>query len=216
MSTAAPTEKRTIRRTLADEFFNLPNILTLGRIVVIPFVCLLTLQDTRVTAFVATLIFSVAALTDLVDGYLARLTNKVTLIGKFLDPLADKLFVLSFMLTLLAMKRVPLWLVALILAREITITGLRAIASSEGLVIAARSLGKYKTAFQLVGLVGLLVHYPYQVNFGFYEGMFNFHDMGMFFIYVSLGFAIVSAVDYFNGFIKELKRKRYSDAEPEE
>lgn len=207
-------QQRRLKRTLLDEVFNLPNILTLGRIVVIPFICLLILQDNHVAAFYATLLYSAAALTDMIDGYLARARKQITVIGKFLDPLADKLIVLSIMLTMLAMKRMPLWVVGIMLAREITITGLRAIATTEGLVIQAKPLGKYKTAFQMIGLVGILLHYPFIINFGFYIGEFNFHNMGMYFIYLSLVFSIASALDYFLGFFRELKRARYERHRP--
>jgi CDP-diacylglycerol--glycerol-3-phosphate 3-phosphatidyltransferase len=210
-----------LRRTLLDEFFNLPNILTLGRIVVIPFICFMILQDDHVAAFFATSLYGAAAFTDMIDGYLARKRKQITIIGKFLDPLADKLIVLSIMITMLAMKRIPLWVVGLMLAREITITGLRAIATTEGLVIQARPLGKFKTAFQMIGLVGLLLHYPFIINMGVYIGEFNFHNMGMYFIYLSLVFSITSALDYFGGFFRELKRSRElgsgdSDSAPDE
>jgi len=205
------SEKKTkgkIKTTLLEEFFNLPNILTLARIVVIPFVCIMMLENSRSTAFLATILYGLAAVTDMVDGYLARSRKQITVIGKFLDPLADKLIVLSILLTLLAMKRIDLWIVAIILAREITITGLRAIASSEGLIIDARSLGKFKTAFQMTALVGLLTHYPYVINFGFYIGEFDFHRMGMYFLYLSLCFSLFSAADYFRGFLVEMKKMR--------
>ncbi len=200
--------RRPIRKTLLEEFLNVPNILTLIRIIAIPFVCVLMLEDSRVSAFMATGLYGLAAITDMLDGYLARRNNAVTLIGKFLDPLADKLIVLTILLTLLAMGRMPLWIVGLILAREITVTGLRAIASAEGMVIAARPLGKYKTAFQMVALLALLLHYSYIINFAVYVGEFDFHRVGMFFLYVSLFFSIVSAIDYFMGFIREMKRMR--------
>ena len=218
MSTADSIQKRSkrpIRKTLLQELFNLPNLLTLGRIAAIPFVCALMLQDTRVYAFIAALVYSVAALTDMVDGYLARKKQLVTLIGKFLDPLADKLIVLTILLTLLAMRRIPLWIVAIILAREITITGLRAIASSEGMVIDAKPLGKFKTAFQMVGLLGLVIHYTFGINLGFYVGDFNFRRIGMYFLLLSLFFSITSAFDYLYGFAKEMKRLR-AKADPED
>lgn len=205
---ARTAKRQAVGRTLLDEFLNLPNLLTLARIVVVPAVCWLMLEDTRIMAFLATVLYGAAALTDMLDGYLARRSNKVTVIGKFLDPLADKLIVLTILLTLLAMGRIELWIVGLILAREITITGLRAIASSEGLIIAAGALGKNKTAFQMVGLVGMVLHYPYAINFGFYEFEMNFHNVGMVFIYLSLFFSIVSALSYFRGFARELKQVR--------
>lgn len=204
----AERPRRPIRRTLLEEFFNLPNILTLARIVAVPFVCLLVLRDSRVSAFVASIVYTLAAITDMFDGYLARRNHQITLIGKFLDPLADKLVVLSVLLALLYLDRVPLWVVALILAREITITGLRSIASAEGMVIAAKPLGKYKTAFQMIGLVGLLIHYPYVINFVFCLAEMNFHRLGMAVLYLSLFFSLASALDYFIGFVREMKRLR--------
>ncbi len=200
--------KKKIRKTLFEEFLNIPNLLTLARIIVIPLICMLITKDGQVSAFIATVIYSLAALTDMVDGYIARTTQQVTLIGKFLDPLADKLIVLSILMTLLTMNRIALWVVGLTLAREITVTGLRAIASSEGMVIAARPLGKYKTAFQMIALIGLLIHYPYVINFGFYIGEFDFHRLGIVFFYISLFFSLASATDYFSGFVKEMKRQR--------
>jgi len=166
------------------------------------------MEENRSTAFLAALLYGAAAITDLFDGYLARRSGQVTVIGKFLDPLADKLMVVSILITLLHMKRIDLWIVALILAREFTITGLRAIASTEGMVIQARELGKQKTAFQMVGLAGLLLHFPYLVNFGFAESRIDFHRCGLIFLLISLFFSLASAVDYFIEFFREMRKAR--------
>ncbi len=204
--------QRKIAKTLLEELWNLPNMLTMLRIAVIPAICYFLWKDTRVDNFIATALFTFAAISDYIDGYLARVTNTVTVIGKFLDPLADKLAVLSVLIELAVMGRVPWWVVVIIMAREVTITGLRSIATTEGLVIAARKLGKYKTAWQLVALVMLLAHHKYVLSFLVWEGRLNFHYMGLMMLYISLFFSIVSAADYFYQFGRELKKNRSREA----
>jgi CDP-diacylglycerol--glycerol-3-phosphate 3-phosphatidyltransferase len=146
---------------LRTGLLNLPNILTLARIAAIPLVVILLLFDTRATSFWAAAIFGAAAMTDWLDGWLARKWQVVTVLGKFLDPLADKLIVMAALIMLIPLGRVPAWAVFLILAREMVVTGLRSIASSEGIVISASDLGKYKTIFQMTAIPGLLLHYDY-------------------------------------------------------
>ncbi len=194
--------------SLLGELTNLPNLLTLGRIFAVPVVCALMMVDTPLASFIAALTFGLAAATDFLDGFLARKLNQISVIGKFLDPLADKLIVLAVLLVLLNMERVPLWLAVILMAREITITGLRAIASSEGLVIAARSLGKYKTAFQLSGLAAMIVHSSYIINLGFWESEVNLHTVGLVLLYFAFFFSVTSAGDYFLGFFRAMKNKR--------
>jgi len=193
--------------TLRQELLNLPNILTYARMAVIPLVAWLLYLGDRVSGYGATLLYMAAAATDYLDGYLARSRNQVTTVGKFLDPLADKLLVITILLVLVIQQRVPLWIALVIIAREITITALRALAGSEGIVIAAKPLGKYKTAFQMTALIGLMVHYSYIVHMGFFYTKLNFHRMGMVLLYVSLFFSIVSAADYMAGFFKAHRRR---------
>lgn len=186
------------------KLMNLPNILTLARIAAVPVVVVLLLFESRVNCFWATVVFSLAAITDWLDGYLARKWEIVTVLGKFLDPLADKLIVMAALIMLIPLDRVPAWAVFVILAREIVVTGLRSIASSEGIVIDASPLGKYKTIFQMVAIVGLLLHYRYYWFFGIeFDFLYpTFHNVGIFFFYVSLFLTIWSGADYFAKFFK--------------
>ena len=117
----------------------------------------------------AACIYALAAITDALDGWLARRQGLVSVLGKFLDPLADKLIVAATLVWLTAMGRIPAWAVALLISREITITALRSIASSEGLVIAAGEGGKSKTALQMIGIICLILGYPYRVHGLFYD-----------------------------------------------
>ena len=183
---------------------NLPNILTLSRIAAVPIVVVLLLFESPQNCFWAAVVFTAASITDWLDGYLARKWGIVTVLGKFLDPLADKLIVMAALIMLIPLDRVPAWAVFIILAREIIVSGIRSIASSEGIVIAASDLGKYKTIFQMVAIVGLLLHYRYYWFFGL---EFNFlhaslHNAGIFLFYISLFLTIWSGVDYFMKFFR--------------
>lgn len=130
---------------------NLPNKLTLFRVILIPFFVLFMLVDiTSVDKWIALAIFIIASLTDLLDGKIARKYNLVTNFGKFMDPLADKLLVCSALICLVAMEKIPAWMVIVIIAREFIISGFRLIASDNGVVIAASYWGKFKTTFQMV------------------------------------------------------------------
>ena len=134
-----------------------------------------------------------AAITDVVDGWLARRMGLVTVIGKFLDPLADKLIVLAAMVMLVRLGRLPAWVAILLLSREFIVTGLRQIAASEGMVIAAGQEGKWKTALQLVGVVALLVHYQHEVDLWVWQGPVNFNAVGQVLTYLSVVFSLWSA-----------------------
>jgi CDP-diacylglycerol--glycerol-3-phosphate 3-phosphatidyltransferase len=187
---------------------NLPNLLTLGRIAAVPILAVLLFFDSREAGFWAAMVFSAAAVTDWLDGYLARKWEVITVLGKFLDPLADKLIVMAALIMLIPLGRVPAWAVLLILAREMIVTGLRSIASSEGIVIAASSLGKYKTIFQMVAIIGLLFHYDYYWLFGLEWELFhvNMHNFGMFFFYVALVMTVWSGADYLFKFFKVIAK----------
>jgi len=190
------------------KLMNLPNILTLARIAAVPVIVVLLMFESKQTSFWAALVFSLAAITDWLDGYLARKWEIVTVLGKFLDPLADKLVVMAALIMLIPLDRVPAWAVFVILAREMLVTGLRSIASSEGIVIAASNLGKYKTIFQMVAIIGLLLHYRYHWFFGVDIDLFNasFHNAGIFFFYVSLFLTLWSGFDYLSKFFKVFAR----------
>jgi len=193
---------------LRTGLLNLPNLLTLGRIVAIPAVVVLLLFDTRSTSFWAAAIFGVAAITDWLDGWLARRWQVVTVLGKFLDPLADKLIVMAALIMLIPLGRVPAWAVFLVLARELVVTGLRSIASSEGVIIDASALGKYKTIFQMVAIPGLLLHYDYYWLFGLRSELFHvsMHNFGIVYFYVAFFMTIWSGGDYLFKFFKVIAR----------
>ena len=130
---------------------NLPNKLTMFRVILIPFFVIFMLVDiTPYDKWIALAIFIIASLTDLLDGKIARKYNLVTNFGKFMDPLADKLLVCSALICLVALNRIPAWIVIVIIAREFIISGFRLIASDNGVVIAASYWGKFKTTFQMV------------------------------------------------------------------
>lgn len=183
---------------------NLPNILTLSRVAAVPVVVLLLLFESRQTCFWAAVVFTAASITDWLDGYLARKWEIVTVLGKFLDPLADKLIVMAALIMLIPLDRVPAWAVFVILARELIVSGIRSIASSEGIVIAASDLGKYKTIFQMVAIVGLLLHYRYYWFFGIEFDFLHasMHNAGIFIFYISLFLTVWSGADYFLKFYR--------------
>jgi CDP-diacylglycerol--glycerol-3-phosphate 3-phosphatidyltransferase len=194
--------------TQEAKLMNLPNILTLARIAAVPIVVALLMFESKENSFWAGMFFTLAAITDWLDGYLARKWQVVTVLGKFLDPLADKLIVMGALIMLIPLDRVPAWAVFVILAREMLVTGLRSIASSEGIVIAASDLGKYKTIFQMVAIVGLLIHYRYYWFFGVEANFLyaSFHNAGLFFFYISLLLTIWSGADYLVKFFRVFAR----------
>lgn len=193
---------------LRSGLLNLPNILTLARVAAVPVVMVLLLSDSRTAGMWAAAIFGVAAVTDFIDGWLARKWGVVTVLGKFLDPLADKLIVMAALVMLIPLDRVPAWAVFLILAREMIITGLRSIASSEGIVIDASELGKYKTIYQMVAIPGLMLHYDFYWFFGLEWSLFhvNMHLFGIFFFYIALVLTLWSGLDYLQKFFRVFAR----------
>lgn len=160
---------------------NLANKITLFRVVLIPIFMFFLLSNISNGQYIAAAIFIIASLTDTLDGYIARSRNQVTNFGKFMDPLADKLLVSAALISLVELKRVPAWMVVVIIAREFAITGLRVIAASEGVTIAASSLGKIKTITQLVSVIAIL---------------FNIHPFDTIMLYTAVFFTILSGIDY--------------------
>jgi CDP-diacylglycerol--glycerol-3-phosphate 3-phosphatidyltransferase len=193
---------------LRTGLLNLPNLLTLARVAAIPVVMVLMLSDSRSSGMWAALIFTIAAITDFVDGWLARKWQVVTVLGKFLDPLADKLIVMAALIMLIPLDRVPAWAVFMILAREMIVTGLRSIASSEGIVIDASELGKYKTIYQMVAIPGLMLHYDFYWFFGLEWSLFhvNMHNFGIFFFYIAFILTLWSGIDYLQKFFRVFAR----------
>lgn len=174
---------------------NLPNILTMIRIIMIPIfmVVLLLKVPGGKTYFpyqesVAAIIFILAAATDGLDGYVARKLRQVTTLGKFLDPLADKLLVSAALISLVELKMVSAWIVWVILAREFAVTGIRAIAAADGVVISASRLGKIKTLAQVVAISALILRdWPLSI--------FNIH-IGLPMMYIALLLTVISGADY--------------------
>jgi CDP-diacylglycerol--glycerol-3-phosphate 3-phosphatidyltransferase len=191
-----------LARSFRDELWNVPNAVTLVRIAAIPAFLWFTFHDTRLNSFVAALVYAAVSATDFLDGWLARRLGRVTVIGKFLDPLADKLIAMSALVMLVHLGRVGAWVVILLLARDLAVTGLRTIAMSEGIVIAAGQEGKYKTAIQLAGIVFLLLHYTYPVDFFFFTLAIDSNRAGTGLLYISLVFSLWSAWKYFLAFVE--------------
>lgn len=203
-----------LRRTLAQDAMNLPNLLTLGRIAAIPFfVWLLDSPDPQ-RCFWASIVFTAAAITDMLDGYLARKLGVVSLLGKFLDPLADKLIVMAALVWMVPMGRIATWVVVLLLAREISVTGLRSVAATEGVIISAGQEGKTKTALQMIGIVALLLGYPYHMKyFGLDCGIVQMVHVGRALVYLSLLFSIASAAQYVRLFASAVTAKEHRQVE---
>ncbi|MFM7141315.1 MAG: CDP-diacylglycerol--glycerol-3-phosphate 3-phosphatidyltransferase [Alphaproteobacteria bacterium] len=171
--------------------WNLPNVLSAGRLLTAPLLIWLLTDPGPVAAAVGSIVFLLACLSDWLDGYLARTRGLTTQLGKFLDPLADKVLVISVLIMLAAMPegpRVPAWMVAAIAARELAVTGLRTIALGEGIVLGAESLGKVKMTFEVIALVPLIARYRL--------GPIDFFEAGMVFLWIALLVALWSGVAY--------------------
>ena len=166
---------------------NLPNKLTVLRVLMIPFFVVFMLMDIvpGMDKWIALAIFVVASLTDLLDGKIARKYNLVTNFGKFMDPLADKLLVSSAMICLVEMGRLPAWIVIIIISREFIISGFRLVASDSGIVIAASHWGKFKTVLQMVMIIVMIMDFG--PSFAMLETIL---------IYVALILTVVSLIDY--------------------
>lgn len=187
--------------------WTLPNLLSLFRIAIIPvLVYLLTFTDPWSSAL-ASLLFLVGSITDFFDGYFARRHRSVSNLGRILDPLADKLMIGSSLIMLAAMDRpgepgVPAWLVVVVVARETAVTILRGIALTDGVVMEAEDLGKYKLILQAFAVFGLVLHYRYL-------GI-DFYVAGMYFLWISTAVAIWSGVQYHVTFFRSLQAKAES------
>ena len=166
---------------------NLPNKLTMGRIFAIPVFIVVFLMEYR---YVATVIFILAAITDMLDGKIARKYNLVTNFGKLMDPLADKLLVMSALICLAQIGDVPGWMVSIILGREFIITGMRQVAAAQGIVIAAGTTGKIKTITQMIAIPLLLLN-----NWPFSLLSFNL-PMDTIFLWIALVMTVVSGTEY--------------------
>ena len=188
-------------KSVGQESLNLPNFITLTRILLIPVFVVLFATPTEDRSLSAALVFVVAAVTDLLDGYLARRNGQVTTLGKLLDPIADKLLVLSALILLVNIDRVSALVAILIIAREVAVTGVRAIAAGEGMVIAAETTGKYKMALQVVAIVLLVLEDTFVSDLG------NLHLAGIVTLYLSLVLGYLSGGQYVWSFWKQVVAK---------
>ncbi len=179
-----------------QQILNLPNGVTIIRVLAIPFILILLFYTGKGYQLFTALLFLLAAVTDTLDGYLARRRGMVTTLGKFLDPLADKLLIVTALIALIPAREIPVWMVIIIVGREIAITGLRGIAVSQDIIISASTLGKYKTVFEVASIVLLILN-------GSYFSV-NFRPMGMVFLWIALGIAVISGVDYFRRYLKAI------------
>ena len=173
---------------------NLPNILTLLRIVAVPVIVVALLDETPNGDALAAAVFALAALTDGLDGYIARRQKSITTFGKLMDPLADKLLIVAALISLVSLNRVAAWVAMVIIARELAVTGLRGVAAERGVVIAASWLGKLKTALQVAAVFALIIWYPAP----------TWVDV---LVYVAVAVTVISGVDYFFGLRRRLSER---------
>ncbi len=182
----------------AVKIFNVPNLLSLSRILSVPVFIVLMLEPSPARALAAGVVFSLASATDWLDGYLARKWGQVTKMGKLLDPIADKILIMSALVILVEIRSdvVHSWIAIVIIGREFAVTGLRAIASSEGIIIPAENVGKYKVGAQITAVLSLLLDY--------YLTQEWLRDLGAVALWVAMVLAVYSAVNYFRTYWKQL------------
>jgi len=168
---------------------NLPTKITLLRMLLVPFLLAFLIAPSRVNALMAALIFAGAALTDWLDGHLARSTKQVTTLGKLLDPIADKILLAAGLIPLVGLGRVPAWMAAVMLIREFAVSGLREIAAAEQVIIHASPMAKVKTALQIMAILLLILNYQ--------TWPLSFPTVGMGLLTLSLVLSLVSGVEYY-------------------
>ena len=188
------------------DFTNAPNLLTLSRILVVPLVVAALFAETPRWDWTAAVIFGLAAFTDYLDGEIARRRKLVTVYGKLMDPLADKFLVVSSLLVLQELKRIHPVANILLVCRELAVTSLRALASAEGVIIAAESMGKWKTGFQMAAIPMLMLEKTWLAS------ILPLHLMGTIFLYLSLALSLWSAKDYAVAFFIGLAAQRKAKA----
>jgi CDP-diacylglycerol--glycerol-3-phosphate 3-phosphatidyltransferase len=166
---------------------NLPNALTLLRILLVPVVVVALLDETPNGDAIAAGVFALAALTDTLDGYIARHRGAITTFGKLMDPIADKLLVTAALIALVSLDRLEAWIAMVIIAREFAVTGLRGVAAERGVVIQASWIGKVKTILQIAAIIALIVWVPAPIGVDLL-------------VYAAVAMTVISGVDYFFGF----------------
>ncbi len=195
---------------LRDDALNIPNALTVLRIVLIPVVLWLLAAGTPKASFWAAMVYIVSTVTDFFDGWLARRMGLTSLVGKFLDPLADKLLVMATLVFLAYLGRLPLGgvvAVILIIGRELSVTALRTIAMGEGVVMAAGRGGKDKTALQMSSILLLILWHRVELDFFFFTVPVDLGMVGLVLLYLSLFFTLTSAGAYVRDFAEAVERR---------
>ncbi|HVT02943.1 MAG TPA: CDP-diacylglycerol--glycerol-3-phosphate 3-phosphatidyltransferase [Thermoanaerobaculia bacterium] len=181
---------------ISREIVNVPNSLTLLRIFLVPFLVVVLLTKFEGKEYAGLAIFLVAALTDFLDGYIARRFHKVTRIGMLLDPIADKVLISAALISLVELKLAPAWMIVIIIGREFAVSGLRSIASQQGVSIAASPLGKGKMISQVVAIALLILG----------DKLSEFKFVGKSMLWVVMIFALASGIDYFMKFTRAILR----------
>jgi CDP-diacylglycerol--glycerol-3-phosphate 3-phosphatidyltransferase len=181
---------------------NIPNVLTVLRIVAVPVIVVALLDETPNGDALAAAVFTLAAVTDGLDGYIARRRQEVTTFGKLMDPLADKLLVVAALVALVSLDRLAAWVAMVIIARELAVTGLRSLAAERGVVIAASWLGKVKTALQVAAIIALIIWNPTPVAVDVL-------------VYIAVAATVISGADYFFGLRKRFAEAGVTAAKPE-
>jgi CDP-diacylglycerol---glycerol-3-phosphate 3-phosphatidyltransferase len=174
---------------------NVPNLLTVLRILAVPVIVVALLDETPNGDTLAAIVFALAAVTDGLDGYIARSRGDVTTFGKLMDPLADKLLIVAALVALVALDRLAAWVAMVIIARELAVTGLRTIAAEQGVVIVASWLGKVKTILQVAAVFALIA----------FESSPLWVDL---LVYVAVAMTVISGADYFFGLRRKLEESR--------
>jgi CDP-diacylglycerol--glycerol-3-phosphate 3-phosphatidyltransferase len=174
---------------------NLPNVLTVLRILAVPVIVVALLEETPDGDILAAVVFALAAVTDGLDGYIARRREAVTTFGKLMDPLADKLLIVAALVTLVSLGRLAAWVAMVIIARELAVTGLRSVAVEQGVVISATWLGKVKTALQVGAVFALIIWDPTPLAVDVL-------------VYVAVAMTVISGADYFFGVRRRIEEER--------
>jgi CDP-diacylglycerol--glycerol-3-phosphate 3-phosphatidyltransferase len=174
---------------------NLPNVLTLLRVLAVPVIVVALLGETPNGDALAAGVFALAALTDGLDGYIARRRHDVTTFGKLMDPLADKVLIIAALVSLVSLGRLAAWVAMVIIARELAVTGLRTVAADQGVVIAASWLGKLKTALQVAAVFALIIWNPAPLAVDVL-------------VYAAVAATVISGADYFFGLRRRIAEER--------
>jgi CDP-diacylglycerol--glycerol-3-phosphate 3-phosphatidyltransferase len=177
---------------------NIPNLLSVSRVIAVPVFIVLMMDPTPLRALIAGTVFATASITDWLDGYLARKWGQVTRIGKLLDPVADKVFIASALIMMVEKDpaAVPSWIVIIIIGRDIAVTGLRAMAAGDGIIIPAESMGKYKVGAQITAILAIV--YNYAIGFAWLT------HLGKTALWLAMALSVYSGIQYFVNYWKRL------------